>query len=70
MNKNIILKSFYFLFAFDILIGIVLYIFVNHLFAIVTAFTLLFINIISFVVIKKIIKIKENKENTANKYVY
>ena len=70
MNENI-LKIFYFLFAVDILIGIILFIFVNWFIAVVTAFTLLFINFISFVVIKKILKVQQkNKKNTADKYVY
>ena len=70
MNENI-LKIFYFLFAVDILIGIILYIFVNWFIAVVTAFTLLFINYIGFAVIKKMLKVQQkNKENTANKYVY
>jgi membrane protein YdbS with pleckstrin-like domain len=70
MNENI-LKIFYFLFVIDILIGIILFIFVNWFFAIVTAFTLLFINFITFVVIKKMLKVQQkNKESSANKYVY
>jgi len=70
MNSNI-LKIFYFLFVIDVLIGIILFIFVNWFIAIITAFTLLFINFITFIVIKKMLKVQQkNKENSANKYVY
>ena len=69
MNENI-LKLFYVLFAIDILIGIILFIFVNYFIALITAFTLLFINFISFVVIKKMLKVQQKQKDTKNKYVY
>lgn len=70
MNENI-LKIFYFLFAVDVLIGIILFIFVNWFIAVVTAFTLLFINYIGFTVIKKMLKVQQkNKKDTSDKYVY
>ena len=68
MNENI-LKIFYFLFGIDIFIGIILFIFVNCLMALIVTFTLLFINFITFIIIKKIIKIQQNQKDTKNKYV-
>ena len=68
--KENILKLFYVLFITDIIIGTLLFIFINHLFGIVVAFTLIFINFISFIVIKKIIKVQQNQKDIKNKYVY
>ncbi len=67
--KENILKLFYVLFITDIIIGIILFIFINHLFGIVVAFTLIVINFISFIVIKKIIKVQQNQKDIKNKYV-
>ena len=64
-----ILKLFYILFITDIIIGALLFIFINHLFGIVVAFTLIVINFISFIVIKKIIKVQQNQKDIKNKYV-
>ena len=67
--KENILKLFYVLFITDIIIGALLFIFINHLFGIVGAFTLIVINFISFIVIKKIIKVQQNQKDIKNKYV-
>ena len=67
--KENILKLFYILFITDIIIGALLFIFINHLFGIVVAFTLIVINFISFIVIKKIIKVQQNQKDIKNKYV-
>ncbi len=67
--KENILKLFYVLFITDIIIGALLFIFINHLFGIVVAFTLIVINFISFIVIKKIIKVQQNQKDIKNKYV-
>ena len=54
---------FYCLFILDIVIGILLSIFFNVLFGTIVAFTLLFINIITFMVILKIEKKKKEFDN-------
>ena len=61
---------FYFLFIIDIVIGIILSLFFNILFGIITAATLLFINIVTFVVILKLEKKKKETENMRNKIIY
>ncbi len=61
---------FYFLFIIDIVIGIILSLLFNVLFGIITACTLLFINIVTFVVILKLEKKKKETENIKNKIIY
>ncbi|MBO7610635.1 MAG: hypothetical protein J6T23_00305 [Elusimicrobia bacterium] len=54
---------FYFLFAIDIAIGIILSLVLNIIVGITTACVLLFINIVTFVVILKIEKKKQEISN-------
>ncbi|WP_372520821.1 hypothetical protein [Candidatus Ruminimicrobiellum ovillum] len=61
---------FYILFAFDIIIGIILSLFLNIVIGITTACVLLLINIITFVVILKIEKKKKEIDNISNKIIY
>lgn len=56
MNIN---KFFYILFAADIIIGILLSVFINLTAGIITSCVLLFINILTFVIIKKIQKVQK-----------
>lgn len=54
---------FYALFAFDIIIGILLSLFINLILGIVTTCVLLFINAVTFSVILKIQKKKNEVDN-------
>ncbi|MFA7074012.1 MAG: hypothetical protein WC234_02350 [Endomicrobiaceae bacterium] len=56
MNIN---KFFYILFASDIIVAAVLSVFLNLTAGIITACVLLFINILTFVIIKKIQKVQK-----------
>ena len=55
---------FYILFVLDIIIGIILSIFLNVIVGITTACVLLFINIVTFVVI---LKIEKKRNDVTNK---
>lgn len=61
MNLN---KIFYILFAFDATVGVVLALLLNLTIGITTAFVLLFINVFTFVIIKKIQKIQKGNHGT------
>ena len=55
---------FYILFVLDIIIGIILSVFLNAIVGITTACVLLFINIVTFVVI---LKIEKKRNDVTNK---
>lgn len=55
---------FYILFVLDIIIGIILYVLLNAIVGITTACVLLFINIVTFVVI---LKIEKKRNDVTNK---
>ncbi|MDD2524018.1 MAG: hypothetical protein WCS83_01605 [Endomicrobiia bacterium] len=57
-------KLFYILFAADIIIGIILSLLLNLIIGGVTSFVLLFINIITFIIIKKIQKVQRGNNGT------
>lgn len=59
-------KFFYILFVIDLLVGLILYIFVNLFVSVITTFTLLFINVVTFIIIKKILKIQKEYNKTKN----
>jgi hypothetical protein len=57
---------FYILFVLDIIIGIILSVFLNAIVGITTACVLLFINIVTFVVI---LKIEKKRNDVTNKKI-
>lgn len=57
-------KFFYILFVTDIIIGIILALSFNLIIGVITSFVLLFINIITFIIIKKIQKVQRGNNGT------